>query len=134
MVPEEGGDVDVMKAVARGDEDRFAFPEGLELLRSACRPEQFRLMRPVDVHPEGRAVPEVALDHLRGDVQVDAHVEDVVPPQKVQKVMQDRPVRHGHHRLRQEVGERPEARAEPRRHHHRLHTETASSASASAIP
>jgi hypothetical protein len=41
-------------------------------------------------------------------MQVDAELSDVVPAKQVQEVMQDRPVGHGHHRLRENVRQRPQ--------------------------
>ena len=84
-------------------------------------PRSSVLLRPADRHAERRAVAEVARDQLREGVDVDADLTDVVSGQQVQQVMEHRPVRDRHHRLGQEVGERPEPRAEAGGHDHRLH-------------
>ena len=78
-------------------------------------------MRPANLHVEARSVAEIGLDQLGESVEVDADLPHLVPVQQVEEVMENRPVRHRHHRLGQEVGQRTEARPQARSHHHCLH-------------
>ena len=121
VMAEERGQVDVVEPVARRDQDRLVAPVLLQLLRAARRSQELGLLRPQDGHVERGSVAEVPLDHLREGMQIDAHLRDVVAAEQVEEVMQDRTVRHRHHRLGKEVGERSEPRSEPGGHHHRLH-------------
>ena len=122
VMAEERGHVDVVEAVARGDEDRLAAPEVLELLRAAAVPSSSGSYDQRMLHAERRAVAEVASGSSP------AKAWRLTPTSRMSCRWRrfSRWWRTGrfadrHHRLRQEVGQRPEAGAEAGGHDHRLH-------------
>ena len=96
-------EVDVSQRVARDHEERLLPEEVSAVAHAPGRPEQLLL------EAVGHPVAEVPADRLREVVEVGDHLVDPVTREQVDDVGHHRPVEHRDHRLRQLVGQRPQA-------------------------
>ena len=128
----EAAEVEVGERIAGHDQERLVAEPVAHVSHASGGAEELLLLRVGEVHPQVRSVAEPVGDRLGKPVEVRDDVGDAVAGQRAQDQLDHGPVCHGHHRLRHLVCERTQARAQPCRHHHRLHQRQATQGEAFA--
>ena len=96
-----------------------------DLADAAGGAQRLGLLAVAELDPRGRAVAEVLADRLGPVGEVGDHLRETVLGEQPRDVLHHRHVQHRRHRLRHQVGQRPQPRAEACRQDHRPHSGSA---------
>ena len=120
---DDGVEVDVGQDVA-GDDHEGVVELGGGVADRSRRPQRRLLGGVAHLHAELGAVAEVVADVAGQEGDGDHDVVEAVVGQAAHDMLHQRPVGHGHHRLGQVGGERPQAGALAAGHHDGFHEAT----------